>query len=167
MTKFSVVVTDGWWVPTGTDQTITVGSAWWLARVLEKIDDMDLDELTYAIVVTESPIEYTTSIQDEHGLTLASAALPNGRVINFNSWPYGPEAGPATDWELYVVDRTVGEDEPIGMVTLKADGTYTLVGPEEDAPDDPMGGPLEIDGVTSLVDAATILYDASFGHRDR
>jgi hypothetical protein len=77
------------------------------------------------------------------------------------------EAGPATDWELYVVDRTVGEDEPIGMVTLKADGTYTLVGPEEDAPDDPMGGPLEIDGVTSLVDAATILYDASFGHRDR
>ncbi len=157
------------------DETITVHSARWLQRIIDKIDDMGLCDmrccrplaLTYTIVVTGSPIEYTTSIQDEHGLTLASAALAAGRTINFNSAPYGAEVGPATAWELYVVDPTVGEDEPIGTVELKADGTYTVLGPDEDAPDDPMVDLFQIEGITSLTDAATILYDASFGHRDR
>jgi hypothetical protein len=148
------------------DDTITVHSVRWLQRIIDKIDDMGLHDLTYTIVVTGSPIEYTTSIQDEHGLTLVSAALADGRTINFNSAPYGDEVGPATDWELYVADPTVGEYEPLGMVRLGGDGTYTAYS-VDDGKADIERRQISIDGITSLTDAATILYDASLGHSDR
>lgn len=133
------------------DTVISTNDARQLAAITTWLDDKDQ---AYSVITFGGPIDFSTSIQENHRVRLVSLMSDDGQTVRFDECPTFDGSEPA-QWDIVLAGLTSAlDDQVLGQVELTQNGTYIVAA----WLDDDGIRSVQVPQIASLVDAGKVIY---------